>query len=150
MIKDTSKIRVSIGDIVAADFRAAEVFKNAGIDFCCGGKKSLELACKEKSINPLILMDKLKELENIPQNQTHDFKNWDLGFLSDYIENTHHKYVLKSLPELVIYTNKIASVHGSHHPELLEVADLFGKETPNFYNTFKKKKKYYFRQLKRL
>jgi len=69
----------------------------------------------------------LKELENIPVSQTQNFNDWDLGFLADYIVNTHHKYVLKSLPELVYYTQKIATVHGSHHPELIEVADLFGK-----------------------
>jgi regulator of cell morphogenesis and NO signaling len=39
--------------------------------------------------------------------------------------NTHHKYVLKSLPELVFYTEKIASVHGENHPELIEVSTLF-------------------------
>jgi regulator of cell morphogenesis and NO signaling len=33
--------------------------------------------------------------------------------------------VLKTLPELVFYTQKIADVHGAHHPELIEVASLF-------------------------
>jgi len=36
---------------VASDFRAAEIFKNAGIDFCCGGKKNLDDACQEKTID---------------------------------------------------------------------------------------------------
>ena len=127
MIKETSYSQISIGEIVAADFRAAEVFKRAGIDFCCGGKKSLDIACVEKTIDPSVLIKQLEELENIPVNQTQNFNNWSLDFLTDYIVNTHHKYVLKSLPELVFYTEKIAKVHGSHHPELIEVADLFGK-----------------------
>jgi len=54
-----------------------------------------------------------------------NFKNWDPGFLCDYIVNTHHQYVTKTLPELVFYTEKIAHVHGEHHPELVEVASLF-------------------------
>jgi iron-sulfur cluster repair protein YtfE (RIC family) len=29
---------ISIGEIVARDFRAASAFKEAGIDFCCGGR----------------------------------------------------------------------------------------------------------------
>lgn len=127
MYENISYSQVSIGEIVATDFRTAEIFKNAGIDFCCGGKKSLKNACDEKSINPSILIEQLKELENIPATQTQNFNNWELSFLSDYIVNTHHKYVLKSLPELVFYTQKIAKVHGSHHPELIEIADLFGK-----------------------
>ena len=66
----------------------------------------------------------MKELENIPVSQTQNFNEWELGFLADYIVNTHHKYVLKSLPELVFYTQKIATVHGSHHPELIEIAEI--------------------------
>ena len=34
-------IEPTIGEIVANDFRAASMFKEAGIDFCCGGNKSL-------------------------------------------------------------------------------------------------------------
>lgn len=32
----------TIGSIVSKDIRKAEVFKKLGIDFCCGGKKTLE------------------------------------------------------------------------------------------------------------
>lgn len=115
----------TLGEIVAADFRTAEIFKKAGIDFCCGGKKSLEQACTEKLIDLPLLINELKALEAQPMSQTYNFNEWDLAFLSDYIVNTHHKYVLKTLPELVFYTQKIASVHGNRHPELIKVANLF-------------------------
>jgi regulator of cell morphogenesis and NO signaling len=39
---------ITIGEIVAADYRAAQVFKEAGIDFCCGGKKSIDETCYER------------------------------------------------------------------------------------------------------
>ena len=127
MTNKQSYKETTIGEIVTADFRAAEIFKNAGIDFCCGGNKSLESACTEKEIDTNSLIQKLSDLENQPVSQTHNFKDWDLGFLADYIMNTHHKFVLKNLPELVFYTRKIASVHGAHHKELIEVAELFEK-----------------------
>jgi len=115
----------TIGQIVADDYRAAAIFKNAGIDFCCGGNKSLEHACTEKNIDAEKLSVEIKELELSTPSFQQDFKNWDIAFLSDYIVNTHHKYVLKTLPELVFYTQKIADVHGDNHPELKEVASLF-------------------------
>ena len=118
---------ISIGEIVALDFRAASVFKEAGIDFCCGGKMSIEEACNEKGIDQEEINKKLAELESQPADTVHNFIDWDLDFLCDYIVNTHHKFVLKSLPELVHYTDKIASVHGDRHPELTEVAGLFSE-----------------------
>ncbi|TSA39193.1 MAG: iron-sulfur cluster repair di-iron protein [Porphyromonadaceae bacterium] len=119
--------KLTVGEIVANDFRAASIFKNAGIDFCCGGKRSLSETCEEKGINPATLEKELKELEKEPLSPSLSFKDWDPGFLSDYIMNTHHKFVLKNLPELVFYTQKIASVHGGHHAELIEIAELFAK-----------------------
>ncbi len=57
---------LTVGEIVANDFRASSVFKNAGIDFCCGGKQSLEEACLEKGINKEELALELKNLEKEP------------------------------------------------------------------------------------
>lgn len=118
---------ITVGEIVAIDYRAAEVFKEAGIDFCCGGKKSIDETCAEKGIDKDELIRKLQVLESTPNTSTHNFMEWEPGFLCDYIVNTHHKYVLKTLPDLVNYTEKIASVHGKGHPELEEVAILFSK-----------------------
>jgi regulator of cell morphogenesis and NO signaling len=119
--------KTSLGEIVAEDFRSAKIFTNAGIDFCCGGKKTLEEACLEKNIDLYKVAHELSELESNPANTSQNFKDWDLDFLSDYIINAHHKYVIKTLPDLVFYTKKIATVHGSHHPELIEIASLFGQ-----------------------
>jgi regulator of cell morphogenesis and NO signaling len=118
---------ISIGEIVTQDFRAAEIFKNAGIDFCCGGNQSLELACKEKNIDSSVLETELAKLENTTVNALHNFNEWNLDFLCDYIVNTHHKTVLKLLPQLTVYTQKIAQVHGPHHQELIAIANLFIK-----------------------
>jgi iron-sulfur cluster repair protein YtfE (RIC family) len=114
------KNEISIGEIVTMDFRAASIFKEAGIDFCCGGRMTIEEACEDKGLDRNEVQRKLDALEFAPADTVHNFKEWDLGFLCDYIVNTHHKFVLKSLPELVHYTEKIANVHGAGHPELLK------------------------------
>jgi regulator of cell morphogenesis and NO signaling len=148
MLKNKEYNEIAIGEIVATDFRAAEIFKNAGIDFCCGGKKSLNNACSEKSIDHSVLVKQLKELENVPINQVQNYNDWELSFLIDYIVNTHHKYVLKTLPELVFYTQKIASVHGSHHQELIVVADLFQKINAELLQHLKKEEEVLFPSIK--
>lgn len=117
--------KTTIGDLVAEDFRAASIFKEAGIDFCCGGGSSLEDTCREKGLDIAPLIEQLSDLSESSPSSTINFKDWSPDFLCDYIVNTHHAYVRKTLPELLFYTNKIADVHGEHHPELAEVASLF-------------------------
>jgi len=119
--------KLTVGEIVANDFRTSSVFKKAGIDFCCGGKQLLADACIEKAIDPVQMENEILKITEEPVNEFLNFKNWDPVFLSEYIVNTHHKFVLKNLPELVFYTQKIANVHGDHHTELIEVAQLIEK-----------------------
>ena len=139
---------ITIGEIVANDFRAASIFKSNQIDFCCGGKKSLEEACRENGIKPEIVAAALNELLTVPANSGQDFKTWKTDFLCDYIVNTHHQYVLKTLPELLFYTQKIANVHGDHHPELIEVAALFAKINDELLQHLKKEEEVLFPAIK--
>ena len=69
----------------------------------------------------------LEKLENSEPGSSHKFNEWKLDFLCDYIVNTHHQTVMKLLPELTFYTQKIAEVHGDNHPELSEIANLFAQ-----------------------
>ena len=118
---------INIGEIVTQDFRAAEIFKNAGIDFCCGGSQSLEQACNEKKLDSSVLETELAKLEMTTVNAMHNFNEWTLDFLCDYIVNTHHKTVMKLLPQLTVYTQKIAQVHGANHQELIAISALFAE-----------------------
>ena len=150
MMQKDKILHSSIGEIVANDFRAASVFREAGIDFCCGGKKNLDQACNEKNVNPAVIIDKLDELNLIPDNSNLNFKEWKPGFLCDYIVNTHHKHVMKMLPELVGYTKKIASVHGENHKELIEVADLFSQISLELTQHMKKEEEVLFPAIKKI
>ena len=77
---------ITVGEIVAIDYRTAEIFKEAGIDFCCGGKKSIEETCAEKGIDKDELIRKLEVLDSTPNTTTHNFMEWEPGFLCDYIK----------------------------------------------------------------
>ena len=41
-MSDTGTFTMTIGEIVAADYRAAAVFQRHGIDFCCQGARTLD------------------------------------------------------------------------------------------------------------
>ncbi|MDH5397270.1 MAG: iron-sulfur cluster repair di-iron protein [Cyclobacteriaceae bacterium] len=113
---------LTVGGMVAEDYRKAEVFRKYGIDYCCGGNKSLDEVCNKKGLPVEDVQKELAAVENNPGNPSGDYNRWDLDFLSDYIVNTHHKYVAESLPMLHELSAKVARVHGENHPELVEMA----------------------------
>lgn len=111
--------------MVAQDYRKAEVFRKFGIDFCCGGKKSLNKACEEKGISRSEVEDELYRLSIIQEVKDVDYNAWALDKLTDYIVDVHHTYINKSFPILFEYTQKVAKVHGDAAPEVREIASLF-------------------------
>lgn len=117
----------TIGEIVAKDYRKALVFKNLGIDFCCGGKRTLTEACNKKGLEIEDVKAQLAAIELTQNDTRQNFKDWAAGFLSDYIVNTHHKYVKDNIPFLTELSAKVAKVHGNEHPELINVAEVFAK-----------------------
>ncbi|MCO6564514.1 MAG: iron-sulfur cluster repair di-iron protein [Apibacter sp.] len=117
---------VTIGEIVADNYRTASVFSKYGIDFCCKGDRTLEQACDKKSINIQELTDKLNEAVTV-QDENINFKSWPLDLLADYIEKIHHSYIREKSPSLLKFLNKVQKVHGFRHPELVEVYNLFSE-----------------------
>ncbi|MEP7233437.1 MAG: iron-sulfur cluster repair di-iron protein [Ginsengibacter sp.] len=115
----------TLGEIAAKDLRKAEVFKKYGLDFCCGGKKTVKEACAEKGIDVTRLEKELQTTDkNITASRPLPYNDWSLDFLADYIVNMHHSYVRKTIPDLRTYAAKVASVHGDRHPELLAISQL--------------------------
>lgn len=118
----------TIGEMTAKDWRKAQVFKKYGIDFCCGGKKTVKQACQDKGID---YMQVEKELQQVATQTASggytNYDEWNIDFLADYIVNTHHNYTRRNLPDIRNYAAKVYKVHGPHHPELEEIHQLVEK-----------------------
>lgn len=114
----------TLGQLAAKDLRKADIFKKYGLDFCCGGKKTVKEACAEKGLDVTRIEQELQQTEKAPAARPIPYNEWSLDFLADYIVNIHHGFVRKALPDLVTYSAKIASVHGDNHPELIVIAKL--------------------------
>lgn len=122
--KNDAASQETMGEIATKDLRKAEVFKKYGLDFCCGGKKTVKEACEEKGLNVAQVEAELNQADVNPTSRPLPYNDWNLDFLADYIVNTHHSYVRKSLPDLTAYAAKVATVHGDRHPELITVNKL--------------------------
>ena len=140
----------TVGEIVKLDFRAADVFSNYGIDFCCGGKISVAEACSNAKTNESLVISALENLKNQQGSAVHDFDSWDLGFLADYIMHTHHQYVSKAIPAILPLAQKVAEVHGEHHAEVIRINELFQDLANELLMHMQKEEKILFPYIKKL
>lgn len=115
----------TLGEWVREDYRHAQVFKRYGLDFCCGGKQSLEAACRKKNISLELIEKELKAPGPASGDSHLHIGYWDPGFLADFIENNHHAYIWRSLQPLQSLAEKVARVHGGQYPELPRIQNLF-------------------------
>jgi regulator of cell morphogenesis and NO signaling len=115
----------TVGGIVAKDLQKAMVFKKYGIDFCCGGKKSLEDACREQGLDVLKVRQELEQPSREAAGYTPELKydEWSAGFLADFIEQVHHSYVRKGIPVLKDLAESVCTHHASTHPELIQIRE---------------------------
>ena len=114
----------TVGEMAAKDIRKAEVFRKYGIDFCCGGKKSLKQVCAEKGIE-LTTIEAALETVNLEARPAENYDRWNPDFLADYIFNKHHQYYYAEAPVIAELLTKVAGHHGEKYPELQEVYRLY-------------------------
>jgi regulator of cell morphogenesis and NO signaling len=113
----------TVAQIVTQNIKSADIFKKHGIDFCCGGNVSVAKACARKGVDLQSFEIELNQAL-LSTTATHNYASWDLGFLIDFIENTHHAYVKNNVEIMMQYTNRVAEVHGESHPEVIRINRL--------------------------
>lgn len=116
----------TVGQIVARDYRAAQVFRDFKLDFCCGGNKTIDEACADKGLDPKEIREALQALDTNGEKEE-NYNSWSLDFLIDYIINNHHEYSRRRLPEIGFYAKKVAKVHGPGRQELVQIYEEFTK-----------------------
>lgn len=114
-------INTTLGDFVAKYPKTRKVFEKFGFDYCCGGKKNIKLAAKEKKFEMKKLILELETAIN-ESNEKKTEKIWINEPLSDivtHILSTHHAYLHKELPYIDKLMDKIVLVHGPKHGDTL-------------------------------
>lgn len=139
----------TVGQIVKTDYRTAQVFEKYGLDFCCGGNRTIEEACKEEGLDPKEIFSALDHLDQAgPKEDNYD--QWSLDFLVDYIVNNHHEFTRNKLPEIGRYAQKVAKVHGKRHEELNEIYYEFTMLHTEIFNHLDKEERILFPYIKQL
>ncbi|MCF7804662.1 MAG: iron-sulfur cluster repair di-iron protein [Candidatus Marinimicrobia bacterium] len=146
---NTALEKRTVGEIVADDYRTAEVFQRHRIDFCCGGNKPLREACEEKNVNVQTVVGDLEQIHD-SGGVTENYNEWAPDFLADYIVNQHHAYARQVIPQLNAFAEKVARVHGDRHPETREIAEIWLETGGNMITHMQREELVLFPYIKRL
>lgn len=103
----------------------AREFERRGLDYCCGGGRTLAEACALAGIDPAATVAEL--FAETEESDSPEWTTMSADALVDHLVATHHRYLWDELPRVTALVDKIVGVHGGRHPELVEIASCFGK-----------------------
>jgi regulator of cell morphogenesis and NO signaling len=106
---------------------ATRVFEKLGIDYCCGGGQTLEQACQAAHVPIGQVADALLSASQAASASA-PARNWQAEPLSEllaHIQSTHHAFTRQEIARLGPLFDKVCSVHGGNHPELLRLRQVF-------------------------
>ncbi|MBB3190340.1 iron-sulfur cluster repair protein YtfE [Halomonas cerina] len=102
---------------------ATRIFHDHHIDFCCGGRLSLQEAAERVGLAPQALVT---ELEALPAGQ-HAERDWQAASNEELIEHIltrYHDVHRRQLPELMRMARRVEQVHGARDTCPHGLADL--------------------------
>lgn len=103
-----------ISELVAQDFRKANILQELGINIFSGAKQTLEEYCSKEQFDLTQIVSKLEDRQSLENASRLPFDSWPLDFLCCYIVNKHHKYVYGSLPLLSALMEKLVNKTEDH------------------------------------
>jgi len=113
----------TVRELARATPGAARVFEKFGIDYCCGGDRSLAQACTAAKVNVQEVAEALEKPE--AREGQRDWQKATLAELAKHIVARHHEYVRQEIQRLIPLCAKVVGVHGKNHPELEKIQSSF-------------------------
>jgi len=107
---------------------ATRTFEKLGIDYCCGGSRSLSDACAHAHVpleQAVTELGQGVDLKPGAKSAEQEVANGTLAQLAEHIVGTHHAYVKQELPRLQQLLKKVVSVHGAARAELAKIQQVF-------------------------
>jgi regulator of cell morphogenesis and NO signaling len=115
-----------VNEIALSNPGARHILEDAGIDYCCGGGKSLQDACLRANVAPEQILWQLRQNSERVEAGASQWTAAPLAELTKHIRERHHQYVRDAIPRLLALLAKIREKHGSNHRELGAIEKLFG------------------------
>ncbi len=95
---------------------ATRIFEKLGIDYCCGGGKSLTDACTAAGVSVDEVLHLLNaDLKSVATLVAKDWQALSQAELITHIIDKHHAFTREELVRLEALLAKVSGVHGKNH-----------------------------------
>ncbi len=113
----------TIAEIVTQYPQTRRLLEELGLDYCCGGKTSLQDASQKAGLSCQEVLTKLNEKIDQSDSKESPPKNWmavPMTELIRHIVDIHHTYLKENLPRLKNLSEKVYRAHMQHHGDMLQ------------------------------
>ena len=115
---------MKVRDIALSNPGARRILEDAGVDYCCGGAKSLHEACMHTDVPADEVLKRLRENSEQAGPDTL-WVSAPLADLTRHIREKHHQYVRGAIPRVKAILEKVKAKHGENHREIADIQMLF-------------------------
>ena len=120
-------VSMTLAEAVNRFPQLAREFEKRGLDYCCGGGHTIGEACAQIGLDPPATVAELAAVTATVTAEPAGWTTMPADVLVDHIEATHHRYLWDELARVAVLVDKIVTVHGERHPELVETALCFSQ-----------------------
>lgn len=120
-----ASLEQTVREIAIKQPASVRVFESLGIDYCCGGQRSLREACERASISPDEVLNRISAAESEPSTPAGDWAHASVAELTRHIVDDHHGYIRRESPRLISMCARVVERHSAAHPEVKSVQELF-------------------------
>lgn len=99
--------QTTVAEVVAKRLGADKIFSKYQIDFCCGGGLSLEAACTMQQVDMNVVIEEIEAVNATIASE----------------EKVSKEMLVRVIHEISPLAQKVASVHGFGHPEMIGISD---------------------------
>ncbi len=115
---------ITLASLVNEHPDLAGELERRGLDYCCGGQRTLLESCAAQGLDPASTAAELSQAASRTAPAA-EWASMDAVALVEHLVATHHAYLWSELPRLSALLEKIVAVHGESHPELVGVAACY-------------------------
>lgn len=117
----------TVAELAVENPATTRVFEKYGIDYCCGGNRTLVEACQLADVDYDQLVKSINEAAGKDANEKgdSDWRRESLKAMMAHIIDTHHVFTRTELARLNELLAKVCDRHGAKHPELAELQGRF-------------------------